>query len=231
MGMLNSNTVHCSLSTALTMSLEHLQPFQVDPDRVSPEEIATLIDKISINSKVGEIHGLFDRNVSLCAYLLKHAYIDYQKIYFLSTSLILSEDSRPDYICGCYHRKKGMSWYSLICAGSQEQTWDDKLQLTTVAKLSFNKLNYCNRNLSRILVSNQLVDRVDPDCVQGLLIIGQDREFFRNRRKQERKRNMNQNSQIKVRTYGAFLRKFGNQKSQNWLTAKIEHLLDRSKTL
>lgn len=211
------------------MSLEQLQPFQVDPDRVSPQEIARLVDKISIDSKVGEIHGLFDRNVSLCAHLLKHAYIDYQKIYFLSTSLILNEDSRPDYICGCYHPKKKMSWYVIICAGSQDQTWDDDLQLTAVAKLSFDKLNYCIRNLPRILVSNQLVDEVTPDCVQGLLIIGQDREFFSNRRKQEYKRDMNQNSQIKVRTYGAFLRKFSNQKSQGWLAAKIKHILDRSK--
>lgn len=210
------------------MSLEHLQPFQVDPSRVSPTEIAKLVDKISINSKVGEIHGVFDRNVSLCAYLLKQAYIDYQKIYFLSTSLILNEDNRPDYICGCYHPTKGISWYAVICAGSQEQTWDDNLQLTTVAKTSFDKLNYCTRNLPRILVSNQLIESVDPERVHGLLIIGQDREFFSNRHKQERKRDMNQGSAVKVRTYGAFLRKFGNQKSQGWLTTKIKNILDRS---
>jgi hypothetical protein len=211
------------------MSLQHLQPFQVNPERVSPQEIAKLVDKISINSKVGEIHGLFDRNVSLCAYLLKRAYIDYHKIYFLSTSLILNDDHRPDYICGCYHSKKGISWYVIVCAGSQEQTWDDDLHLTPVAKLSFDKLNYCTSNLPRILASNKLAEEVDPDSVHGLLIIGQDREFFGNRLKQERKRAINQNSSVKLRTYGAFLRKFGNQKDQGWLATKIKNLLDRSK--
>jgi hypothetical protein len=208
------------------MFLERLQPFQVDPDRVSNQEIARLVDKISINSKVGEIHGIFDRNVSLCAHMLKHAYIDYHKIYFLSTSLIVNDDHRPDYICGCYHRTKGMQWYVLICAGPQEKTWDDHMQLTTVAKTSFDRLNYCTSNLGRILVSNKLVDEVDPDSVHGLFIIGQDREFFSNRKKQERKRDFNQNSAIKIRTYGAFLRKFHSQKQHGWLTTKIKGLLD-----
>jgi hypothetical protein len=212
------------------MSLQHLQPFQVHPDRVSAQEIARLVDKISINSKVGDIHGLFDMNISLCAHLLKHAYIDYNKIYFLSTNLVLNEDNRPDYICGCFHPKKGMVWYAIICAGPQEQTWDDNLQLTAVAKRSFDKLNYCTSNLSRILTSNKLADEIAPDCIRGLLIIGQDREFFGNRSKQERKRDLNKDSAIKLRTYGAFLRKFGSQKNQGWLTTKIKHLLDRSKT-
>ena len=209
------------------MSLEHLQTFQVDPARVSNQEIARLVDKISIDSKVGEIHGIFDRNISVCAHLLKHAYIDYHKIYFLSTSLILNQENRPDYICGCYHPQKGIAWYAIVCAGPQEQTWDDDLQLTTVAKLSFDRLNYCTSNLPRILMSNQLVEAVDPTTVHGLLIIGQDREFFSNRKKQDRKRDLNQNSQIKLRTYGAFLRKFGSNRHQNWLTTKIKDLLDR----
>ena len=208
------------------MSLQHLQPFRVDPDRISNQEIARLVEKISIDSKVGEIHGIFDRNISVCAHLLKHAYIDYQKIYFLSTSLILNQDNRPDYICGCYHAQKGMSWYAIVCAGPQEQTWDDNLQLTTVAKLSFDRLNYCTSNLPRILVNNQLAEEVDPDRVHGLLIIGQDREFFGNRKKQDRKRDMNQNSAIKLRTYGAFLRKFEIQKNQGRLTTKIKNFLD-----
>jgi hypothetical protein len=211
------------------MSLENLHPFRVDPDRVSAQEIGQLVDKISINSRVGEIHGIFDRNISLCAYLLKKAYIDYQKIYFLSTNLILNENNRPDYICGCYHPKKGMHWYAIVCAGSQEQTWDEDLHLTTVAKLSFDRLNYCTSNLGRILVSNQLAQEVEPDSIHGLLIIGQDREFFEDRRKQDRKRELNQGSSIKLRTYGAFLRKFGNQRSQGWLASKIKNLLDRSK--
>ncbi len=208
------------------MFLERLQPFQVDPDRISNQEIARLVDKISINSKVGEIHGIFDQNVSLCAHLLRHAYIDYHKIYFLSTSLILNDEYRPDYICACYHRTKGLHWYVLICAGPQEQTWDDNLQLTPVAKKSFDRLNHCISNLSRILVSNQLADQVDPESIHGLFIIGQDREFFSNRKKQERKRDMNQNSAIKIRTYGAFLRKFYSQKQNGWLTTKIKGLLD-----
>jgi hypothetical protein len=210
------------------MSLKHLQPFQVDPDRVNQQEIANLVNKVSINSKVSEIQGIFDRNISLCAYLLRHAYIDYQDIYFLSTSLIPIEDNRPDYICGCYHAKKGVSWYAIICAGPQEQTWDDDLQLTTVAKLSFDRLNYCTSNLERILLSNKIVDEVDPDRIHGLLIIGQDREFFQNPKKQDRKRDINQNSPVKLRTYGAFLRKFG-KKNKSWLTIKLGNFLDRMK--
>jgi len=217
------------------MSLKHLQPFQVDPDRACRQEIATLATKISRNSKVNEIKGLFDQNISLCAYLLKQGYIDYHQIYFLSTNLILSDINRPDYICGCYHEKKGMSWYAIIYAGSQEQTWNDDLQLTTIAKRSFDRLNFCTSNLERILISNKLVDclrqtkgqRVDPKRIHGLLIIGQDREFFRNPKKQDRKRDINKNSPIKLRTYGAFLRKFDRQKNLSWLTTPITNLLDR----
>ena len=209
------------------MSLKNLQPFQVDPDRVDRQEIANLVNKVSINSKVSEIQGLFDRNISLCAYLLKQAYIDYHKIYFLSTSLILSEENRPDYICGCYHPKKGISWYAIICAGPQEQTWDDNLQLTPVAKFSFDRLNYCTDNLERILIANKLVEEVNRDRVHGLLIIGQDREFFENPKKQDRKRNINQKSSVKLRTYGAFLRKFDQQKNQSWLINKLGNFLGR----
>jgi hypothetical protein len=209
------------------MSLKNLQPFQVDPDRVDRQEIANLVNKVSINSKVSEIQGLFDRNISLCAYLLKQAYIDYHKIYFLSTSLILSEENRPDYICGCYHPKKGISWYAIICAGPQEQTWDNNLQLTPVAKISFDRLNYCTDNLERILIANKLVEEVNRDRVHGLLIIGQDREFFENPKKQDRKRNINQKSSVKLRTYGAFLRKFDKQKNQSWLINKLGNFLGR----
>jgi hypothetical protein len=208
------------------MFLERLQPFQVDPDRVSNQEIARLVDKISIKSKVGEIHGIFDQNISLCAHMLKHAYIDYHKIYFLSTSLIVNDNYRPDYICGCYHRTKGLHWYVIICAGPQEQTWDDNLQLTPVAKKSFDLLNYGTSNLARILIANKLAEEVDPESIHGLFIIGQDREFFSNRKKQERKRDLNHNSVTKLRTYGAFLRKFHSQKQNGWLTTKIKDLLD-----
>ena len=75
-------------------------------------------------------------------------------------------------------------------------------------------------------MNNQLVEEVDLDRVHGLLIIGQDREFFSNRKKQDRKRDMNQNSAIKLRTYGAFLRKFEIQKTQGRLTTKIKNFLD-----
>ena len=37
---------------------------------------------------------------------------------------------------------------------------------------------------------------------------------------------MNQNSAIKLRTYGAFLRKFEIQKTQGRLTSKIKNFLD-----
>ena len=210
------------------MSLQHLQPFQVDPDRVSHQEIAKLVNKISADSKVSEIHGILDRNVSLCAYLLKSAYIEYDEIYFLSTSLILSDDNRPDYLCGCYHQGKGIGWYAIILAGPQEQTWNDNLQLTTVAKKSFDRLNFCINHLPRILVNEQLVEVVDPDRIHGLLIIGQDREFFRNL-KQNCKRDINQNSAVKLRTYGAFIRMYGKHKHQNSLSTKIKNFLDGSK--
>ncbi|WP_310421878.1 hypothetical protein [Chamaesiphon sp. VAR_48_metabat_135_sub] len=209
------------------MSLKNLQPFQVDPDRVDRQEIANLVNKVSINSKVSEIQGLFDRNISLCAYLLKQAYIDYHKIYFLSTSLILSEEHRPDYICACYHPKKGLSWYAIICAGPQEQTWDDDLQLTPGAKLAFDRLNYCTSNLERILLSNKLLEEVNQGRIHGLLIIGQDTEFFQNPNKQTRKRNINQNSPVKLRTYGAFLRRFENKKQHSWLINKLSNFLNR----
>ncbi len=217
------------LLTNLPMSLQHLQPFQVDPDRVSHQEIARLVNKISADSKVSEIQVILDQNISLCAYLLKYAYIEYDEIYFLSTNLILSDQNRPDYLCGCYHQRKGISWYAIILAGPQEQTWDDNLQLTTVAKKSFDRLNFCTSNLPRILVNEQLVETVDPDRIHGLLIIGQDREFFRNPVKQNRKRDINQSSSVKLRTYGAFLRMYGKHKHQNSLSNKIKHFLDRSK--
>jgi hypothetical protein len=209
------------------MSLKNLQPFQVDPDRVSQQEIANLVNRISVNSKVSEIQGLFDLNISLCAYFFKHAYLDYHKIYFLSTSLILNEEHRPDYICACYTPQKGISWYAIICAGSQEKTWNDNLQLTRVAKRSFDRLNYCTSNLGRILISNKLVDRVNPDRIHGLLIIGQDQEFFQNPNKQDLKRDINRESPVKLRTYGAFLRKFDRQKNQIWLLGKLANFLNR----
>jgi hypothetical protein len=209
------------------MSLEHLQPFQVDPDRVTRQEIATLVTKIGSNSRSNEIQGLFNQNISLCAYLLKQGYIDYHEIYFLSTDLILSDINRPDYICGCYHEKKGVSWYAIVCAGPQEQTWNSDLQLTTVAKKSFEKLNFCTDNLARVLVSNQLIDKVDASCIHGLLIIGQDQEFFDNPKKQLRKRDINRSSSVKLRTYGSFLRKLEKQKKIDWLTTPIGNLLTR----
>ncbi|WP_373542794.1 hypothetical protein [Chamaesiphon sp.] len=211
------------------MSLEHLHPFQVDPERVTRQEIATLATKISSNSRVNEIHGLLNQNISLCAYLLKQGYIDYHEIYFLSTNLILSDINRPDYICGCYHEKTGISWYAIVCAGAQEQTWNDDLQLTTVAKKSLERLNFCTDNLARVLTSNQLIDNVDADRIHGLLIIGQDREFFDNPKKQIRKRDINRNSSVKLRTYGGFLRKFDKQKKIDWLTTPIADLLTRFK--
>lgn len=210
-----------------TISLKNLTPFQVDPARVDRQEIAKLVDTVSKNNKVSEIQSLFDQNISLCAYFLKHGYINYHKIYFLSTSLFLSEANRPDYICACYHPKTGVSWYAIICAGSQEQTWDDDLQMTPSAKKAFDKLNFCTSNLERIVLSNKLVDDVDSQRIQGLLIIGQDREFFRNRKKQERKRDINQTSSVKLRTYGAFLRKAARSQDKNWLKRAVGNLLDR----
>ena len=211
------------------MSLKHLQPFQVDPDRVTRQEIATLVNKISSNSKISEIRGLFDQNISLCAYLLKQGYIDCDEIYFLSPDLILSDINRPDYICGCYHERKGVSWYAIVFAGPQEQTWNDDLQLTTVAKRSFERLNFCTSNLERVLISNKLIDKVDADRIHGLLIIGQERAFVDDPKKQLRKRDINRNSSVKLRTYGGFLRKFDKQKKIDWLITPITAVLNRFK--
>ena len=208
------------------MSLDRLQPFQVDPNRIDRKEIANLVNKVSINSKVSEIQGLLDLNISLCAYLL-NSYINYDDIYFLSTNLIPNPDNRPDYLCGCYHQKKGVSWYAIVCAGPQEQTWDEDLQLTPSAKYAFDRLNYCTSNLASILTSNQLIEAVDLDQIHGLLIIGQDQEFIQHRQKQERKRDINKNSPIKLRTYGAFLRNFKKEKSNSWYNMPVNDLLAR----
>ena len=205
------------------MPLEHLRPFQVDPNRVDRQEIAKLVNKISISSRVSEIQELFDSNISLCAYLLKNGYIEYEEIYFLSTSLIPDEVNRPDYICACYHRLTGVSWYAIICAGPQESTWNNDFGLTTVGKKSFDLLNYCVSNLGEILIRNRLIRSVDPESVYGLIIIGQDREFFRNKEKQARKRDVNQNSAVQLRTYGAFLRRYRRQKRFAGLTKLIKN--------
>ena len=210
------------------MPLQHLQPFQVDPNRVDRQEIANLVKKVSNNSKASEIRELFERNISLCAYLL-NTYIDYDQIYFLSTNLILNSDNRPDYLCGCYHQRKGVRWYAIVFAGTQEQTWDDGLQLTSTAKNAFDRLNYCTSNLAKILVENQIIEEVNPDRIHGLVIIGQDKEFFRNRKKQERKRDINQNSAIALRTYGAFLRSLNKGQQDSWLPTPVLALFDRFK--
>ncbi len=208
------------------MLLERLKPFKVDPTRVDRSEILKLVNKVSTNSKVSEVQEIFDCNISLCAYLLKNGYINYQKIYFLSTSIIVDEANRPDYICGCYHQKYGMAWYAIICAGSQDRTWDDDLQLTPVAKRSFDRLNYCTSNLATIILKNGFAEKVDPKSIKGLLIIGQDREFLKNPAKQDRKRDINQNSPIKLRTYGAFIRNYHRQ-NRGWLLASIDKIIDR----
>jgi hypothetical protein len=122
-----------------------------------------------------------------------------------------------------------VSWYAIVLAGTQEQTWDDELQLTHTAKYAFDRLNYCTSNLPKILVENQLIEEVDPDRVRGLVIIGQDKEFFRNRKKQERKRDINQKSAIALRTYGAFLRGFNKGKQDSWLQTPVAALFDRFK--
>jgi hypothetical protein len=208
------------------MSLQHLQPFRVDPNRIDRQEIAKLVNKVSNNSKSSEIKGLFDLNISLCAYFL-NTYIKYDKIYFLSTNLISNPDNRPDYICGCYHERKGVSWYAVIFAGPQEQTWDDEMQLTPAAKSAFDRLNYCTSNLKDILIDNQLAEEVNADRIHGLVIIGQDKDFFDDRKKQERKRDINKNSPIKLRTYGAFLRNFNKDKNDSWFNMPVTDLLSR----
>jgi hypothetical protein len=216
----------CYRSNDSTMSLKHLKPFQVDPNRVNKQEVKELVDKISNNSKVSEIQEIFDANISLCAYFLKNGYIDYQDIYFLSTSLIVDNNDRPDYICGCYHTKTGVSWYAIICAGPQEQPWGNDLTLTTVGKKSFDRLNYCLNNLGDILISNGLIDAVDSKRLYGIMIVGQDRDFFRNPEKQALKREINQNSSIQLRTYGAFLRRFKRQNKLGWLENLIQNFLN-----
>jgi hypothetical protein len=210
------------------MTLQHLQPFQVDPNRIDRQEIANLVNKVSNNSKVSEIQGLFDQNISLCAYFL-NTYIDYDEIYFLSTNIIPNPDHRPDYLCGCDRGHKGVRWYAIVFAEPHEQTWDEEMQLTSAAKNAFDKLNYCTSNLPRILVENQLIEEVSPNQIRGLVIIGQDKEFFRNRKKQERKRDINKNTSIDLRTYGAFIRSFNKGKQDSWLQTPVAALFDRFK--
>jgi hypothetical protein len=206
------------------MSIQHLTPFQVDPNRVNKDEIKTLVNKIKSNTKVSEIQQLFDSNISLCAFFLKTGYIKYNEIYFLSTSLIDDEYYRPDYICCCYHPREGVSWYAIICAGSQDRTWEDDLSLTNVGKVSFDRLNYCVSNLGKSLLSNKIIDQVIQEHVYGLLIIGQDREFFRNHAKQKLKREINQNTALRLRTYGSFLRHLARQKKDDFFGISFDSL-------
>ncbi len=206
------------------MLLERLKPFQVDPNRVDRLEIVKLVNKISSSSKVSEVQQLFDSNISLCAYFFKNGYIDYQKIYFLSTGIIADEENRPDYICGCYHKRYGMAWYVIVCAGPQDRTWNDDMEVTPVAKRAFDRLNYCTRNLDTILIDNGMADKVKSKSIKGLLIVGQDQEFLKNSLKQERKREINQTSSIKIRTYGAFLRSY-KRSNQGWLLDTIDRTI------
>ncbi len=208
------------------MSLKNLKPFQVNPDRVNKQEIKELANKIGNSSKVSEIQEIFDANISLCAHFLRTGYIDYHEIYFLSTSLIINGEDRPDYICGCYHKTTGVSWYAIICAGPNEQTWNNDLSLTNVGKNSFDRLNYCVDHLREILVSNGLIESINIKHLYGLLIIGQDRDFFRNPEKQALKREINQKSSIQLRTYGAFLRRFKRQSKLGWLDNLIQNFLN-----
>jgi hypothetical protein len=206
------------------MLLERLKAFQVDPNRVDRVEIVKLVNKINNGSKASEVQGLFDLNISLTAYFFKTGYIDYQKIYFLSTGIVDDEANRPDYLCGCYHKRYGMAWYAIVVAGPQDRIWDDQLQLTSVGKRSFDRLNYCTNNLEKIILSNGYAEKVKPKNIRGLLIIGQEREFVKNEAKQARKREINQNSAIKVRTYGAFLRSY-QRGNRGWLLGTIDRAI------
>jgi hypothetical protein len=206
--------------------LKHLKPFQVDPNRVITAEIQELVNILRNNSKVSEIQGIFDCNISLLAHLLRYGYIDYHEIYVLSTSLI-DDPYRPDYICGCYHGRKGVSWYAIVCAGAQEQIWDDQLSLTTVGENSLDRLNYCVSNLGKILLEKKLVKEINPASIHGLLIIGQDRDFFRHPKKQSLKRDLNQKTALQIRTYGAFLRKFDKEKNRSGFGGLVDRLLER----
>jgi hypothetical protein len=206
------------------MLLERLKAFQVDPNRVDRVEIVKLVNKINNGTKASEVQGLFDLNISLCAYFFKNGYIDYQNIYFLSTGIIPDEANRPDYICGCYHKRYGMAWYAIICAGPQDRTWDDELQLTPTGKRALDRLNYWCNNSEKIILSNGYAEKVKPKNIRGLLIIGQDREFTKNSAKQARKREINQNSSIKLRTYGAFLRSY-QRGNRGWLLGAIDRAI------
>jgi hypothetical protein len=206
------------------MLLERLRAFQVDPNRVDRVEIIKLINKINSSAKASEVQGLFDLNISLCAYFFKNGYIDYQKIFFLSTGIIADEANRPDYICGCYHKRYGMAWYAIICAGAQERTWDENLRLTPVAKRAFDRLNYWCNNAENIILNNGYAEKVKPKNIKGLLIIGQDKEFLKNATKQARKREINQNSSIKLRTYGAFNRTY-QRGSRGWFLGTIDRAI------
>jgi hypothetical protein len=206
------------------MLLERLKPFQVDPGRVDRVEIIKLVNKINSGSKASEVQGLFDMNISLCAHFFRNGYIDYQAIYFLSTGIIPDEANRPDYLCACYHKRYGMAWYAIAIAGPQDRIWDNDLQLTSVGKRAFDRLNYCTNNLERIILSNGLAEKVKPKNIKGLLIVGQEQEFVKNPAKQARKREINQTSSIKLRTYGAFLRSY-DRANRGWLLGSIDRVI------
>jgi hypothetical protein len=117
-----------------------------------------------------------------------------------------------------------MAWYVIICAGPQDRTWNDDMEVTPVAKRAFDRLNYCMRNLDKILIDNGMADKVKAKSIKGLLIVGQDQEFLKNSLKQDRKREINQTSSIKIRTYGAFLRSY-KRSNQGWLLDTIDRAI------
>ena len=65
------------------MLLQHLQPFQVDPDRVNQQEIAKLVNKISTTSKVSEIQeNLIEIFLFALIYLSTHILTIIRSIFY-----------------------------------------------------------------------------------------------------------------------------------------------------
>jgi hypothetical protein len=203
------------------MTLDRLKPFQVEPECVDKQDIQSLTAKIKGNASSIDLHEIFEYNISLLAHFLKLGYIEYDEIYFLATGM-LDEDNRPDYLCCTYTRKKGLSWYAISIAGSDDQVWESNLQFTPTAKRTLAGLKSACEQLPRSLANSLLFDTVDPDRIYGLLVMGNEQEFIRDRHKQDRKRKLNQTTNFRLRTYSSFLRHQERDRRQQWLNDPLD---------
>jgi hypothetical protein len=209
------------------MTIDRLKPFQVDTLNLNQADVKNLTTKLEGNISGLELHELFEYNIALFAYFLKRGYIEYDEIFFLSAGIIEDEDNRPSYLCCVPHRKQGLIFYAINIAGSDENVWESNLQFNPSAKRMLEGLNYAIKNLPQALVNTRLFDRTEikPENIYGLLIMGSEKEFVRDRNKQDRKRKLNQTGNLRLRTYSSFLRHQKRENRQQWLENPIDAML------